>query len=64
MYRLSNTEGGVVLAMKAPNSENLYHVVCRECAVEQLCETADDATALEREHAAETGHHVVVGRVG
>ncbi len=64
MYRLSNTNGSVALVMEVPNYEKRYHVVCRECAVEQLCETADDARALEREHAAETGHRVVVGCVG
>lgn len=49
--------------MEVPNTGNRFHVVCRECATEQLCETADNAAAFEREHAAETGHRVAVGRV-
>ena len=40
-----------------------YHVVCRDCAVERLFDTAANATALEREHVAETGHSVAVGQI-
>jgi len=40
-----------------------YHVVCRECSVERLFEDGSDATELERKHARESGHRIVVGRV-
>ncbi|WP_176697273.1 hypothetical protein [Halorubrum sp. SD626R] len=49
--------------MRSAQNEPKYHVVCRECPVERLFGTGDDATALERTHAEETGHRVVIGRV-
>ncbi|WP_197431300.1 hypothetical protein [Halorubrum sp. CBA1125] len=49
--------------MKSSTSRKRYHVVCRECRVEGLFDVADDAADLERDHAAETGHRVAVGRV-
>ncbi|MDZ5810168.1 hypothetical protein U4E84_02210 [Halorubrum sp. AD140] len=49
--------------MESATREARYHVVCRECRVERLFESDADATALEREHADETGHRVVVSRV-
>jgi hypothetical protein len=49
--------------MSSITQEARYHVVCRDCSVERLFEAGADADALEREHAAETGHDVVVGRI-
>jgi len=49
--------------MRPASNEAKYHVVCRECPVEGLFGTDNDATALERTHAEETGHRVAVGRV-
>ena len=53
----------MVVHMSSATQKPKYHLVCRECSVEQLFEADDEATALERKHAAETGHRVVVGRV-
>jgi hypothetical protein len=44
-------------------SEDRYHVVCRECSLERLFFADDDASRLERDHVAETGHRVAVGRI-
>ncbi|WP_435073366.1 hypothetical protein [Halorubrum sp. HHNYT27] len=49
--------------MSSTTQKPKYHVVCRDCSVEGLFEANDEATALERKHAAETSHRVVVGRV-
>ncbi|WP_164932767.1 hypothetical protein [Halorubrum amylolyticum] len=49
--------------MQRPTPKERYHVVCRECRLERLFDVVDDANGLEREHAEETGHRVVVGRV-
>ncbi|WP_418284695.1 hypothetical protein [Halorubrum sp. DTA46] len=40
-----------------------YHLVCRDCALERLFDVDDEAARLRREHARETDHRVVVGRV-
>jgi len=47
------------ITTKAPK----FHVVCRECSVEQLFETDGNAVDFEQTHAAKTGHRVAVGRV-
>ncbi|QKY15454.1 hypothetical protein [Halorubrum sp. CBA1229] len=49
--------------MEPATREAKYHVVCRDCSVERLFESDAEATALEREHAEETDHRIVVGRV-
>ena len=49
--------------MDAVSRNERYHLVCRECSVEHLCDAPDDADALRREHVDETGHRVVVDRV-
>ncbi|ELZ36751.1 hypothetical protein C471_14253 [Halorubrum saccharovorum DSM 1137] len=49
--------------METPVSEDRYHVVCRECSLERLFSVGDDASRLERDHVAETGHRVAVGRI-
>ncbi|MFW5916811.1 MAG: hypothetical protein ACOCRD_00220 [Halorubrum sp.] len=49
--------------MESTANDAKYHVVCRECSVERLVETRDDAAAEKRDHAAETDHRIVVGRV-
>ena len=49
--------------MDAVSENERYHLVCRECSLERLCAAADDADALGRDHAAETGHRVVVDRI-
>ena len=49
--------------MESPASRELYHVVCRECRVEELCGRQREAITLKREHVIETGHHVVVAHV-
>ncbi|MFO8116239.1 MAG: hypothetical protein R6U01_12935 [Halorubrum sp.] len=49
--------------MSSVTQQPKYHVVCRECPVERLFEDGDEATDLERKHAKETGHRIVVGRV-
>ena len=45
-----------------PRTER-YHLVCRECPLERLYHAATDANALSRDHAADTGHRVVVDRI-
>lgn len=49
--------------MESPNLGGRYHVVCRECPVERLVDADDEAVEVEREHVAETGHRVAVGRI-
>ncbi|MFW6317240.1 MAG: hypothetical protein ACOC06_02085 [Halorubrum sp.] len=49
--------------MSSATQKPKYHVVCRECPVERLFDDGDAATDLERQHAKETGHRIVVGRV-
>ncbi|WP_186313307.1 hypothetical protein [Halorubrum salsamenti] len=49
--------------MSSVTQKPKYHVVCRECPVEQLFDTSADAADLEREHAEETGHRIVFSRV-
>jgi hypothetical protein len=49
--------------MNRPFSTERYHLVCRECPLERLYDGPDDADALGRDHAAETGHRVVVDRI-
>jgi hypothetical protein len=44
-------------------AEERYHLVCRECLVERLFDSADEATAAKLDHAAETGHRIAVERV-
>ncbi|MFC7186524.1 hypothetical protein [Halorubrum yunnanense] len=51
------------MSSQRSRADRQYHVVCRECVVEKLFESADDAAAAKLEHAKETGHQVVVGRV-
>ena len=55
--------GPVALVMGLATRETKYHVVCRDCSIERLFESDAEATALELEHAGETGHRIVVGRV-
>jgi hypothetical protein len=40
-----------------------YHVVCRDCTVESLEESAEVARDVARRHDERTEHRVVVGRV-
>ena len=49
--------------MEAPSQTEQYHLVCRECQLERLCDTAPDANALRREHAEATGHRIAVDRI-
>ncbi|WP_166377239.1 hypothetical protein [Halorubrum sp. BOL3-1] len=49
--------------MNAAGKSELYHLVCRECRLERLCDTAGDADAVGRDHADETRHRVVVERI-
>jgi len=49
--------------MSSVTQKPQYHVVCRECSVERLFDASLDAADLKREHAEETGHRVVFGRV-
>jgi len=49
--------------MKPTVNEERFHVVCRECSLERLFSAGDDASSLERDHVAETGHRVAVGRI-
>ncbi|WP_199719543.1 hypothetical protein [Halorubrum sp. Atlit-26R] len=49
--------------MDAVSRNERYHLVCRECSLESLCDAATDANALRREHVEETGHRVAVDRV-
>jgi hypothetical protein len=41
----------------------LYHVVCRECSFERLDPVDGAADERGRDHAAATGHRVVVDRI-
>lgn len=43
------------------NASTCYHVVCRDCLTESVLPTAVAAAQVRSEHAAETGHRVVVG---
>ena len=49
--------------MEAAETREIYHVVCRECGVEQLCGRQSDAISIKRDHVTETGHHVVAALV-
>ncbi|MDB2224965.1 hypothetical protein PM076_03245 [Halorubrum ezzemoulense] len=49
--------------MEPPSPGELYHVVCRECPFERLIGIAGDADDYGRNHAADTGHRVVIDRV-
>ncbi|QUO46968.1 hypothetical protein [Halorubrum ruber] len=49
--------------MDAAARSERYHVVCRECQLERLCDTPDEADGIGREHIDETGHRVAVERV-
>ncbi|MGM0449108.1 MAG: hypothetical protein ACQERM_12815 [Methanobacteriota archaeon] len=49
--------------MDAAARSKRYHLVCRECPLERLCDAAADANVLRREHAEATGHRVAVDRV-
>ncbi|ELZ53748.1 MULTISPECIES: hypothetical protein [Halorubrum] len=49
--------------MDAVSRNERYHLVCRECRLERLCDAAVDANGLRREHVDETGHRVAVERV-
>ncbi|WP_199241164.1 hypothetical protein [Halorubrum sp. SS7] len=40
-----------------------YHVVCRECPLERLCDAPTDAEVLGQGHVADTGHRVAVERI-
>ncbi|OYR68475.1 hypothetical protein DJ79_06005 [Halorubrum ezzemoulense] len=46
--------------MEPPSPGELYHVVCRECPFERLIGIAGDADDYGRNHAADTGHRVVI----
>jgi hypothetical protein len=49
--------------MDAATRSKRYHLVCRECQLERLCDTEADANAVGRDHVDETGHRVAVDRV-
>ena len=49
--------------MDAVSRSKRYHLVCRECPLEQLFDAATDANATRREHVEKTGHRVAVDRV-
>lgn len=44
-------------------TSHLFHVVCRECQTERLLDSAEDATRVADDHAAETGHLVVFDQI-
>lgn len=45
-------------ARRTDGEHGLYHVVCRECTVEALCDSQPDAEWLEDVHETASGHHV------
>ncbi|ELZ47483.1 hypothetical protein C464_08710 [Halorubrum coriense DSM 10284] len=49
--------------MESSSRTERYHLVCRECSLERLYHAANDADARSRDHAADTGHRVVVDRI-
>ncbi|WP_228841074.1 hypothetical protein, partial [Halorubrum sp. AJ67] len=55
--------GTVPTPMDAVSRNERYHLVCRECPLERLFDTAVDADAIRRDHVDETGHRVAVDRV-
>ncbi len=44
-------------------AEATYHVVCRDCAVESLVDSAGAAETLAADHEAVTNHRIVIKRV-
>ncbi|MFC7096309.1 hypothetical protein [Halobaculum marinum] len=44
-------------------SQELYHVVCRDCTTESLRPTREAAAAVADDHAETVDHEVAVGRV-
>ena len=61
--RITNPATRVAGFMEAAETREIYHVVCRECGVEQLCGRQSDAISIKRDHVTETGHHVVAALV-
>ncbi|SDF59713.1 hypothetical protein SAMN04488067_10617 [Halorubrum xinjiangense] len=49
--------------MDAATRSERYHLVCRDCSLERLCDVPEDAEGISRDHAVETGHRVAVERV-
>ncbi len=44
-------------------TESTYHVVCRDCEVESLVDSASAAETLATDHEAVTNHRIVIKRV-
>jgi len=49
--------------MNTSAPSELHHLVCRDCPLERLLNTANDADRLRRDHVVDTGHRVVTNRI-
>ncbi|MFC5135003.1 MULTISPECIES: hypothetical protein [Haloferacaceae] len=49
--------------MESASRSRLYHVVCRDCPLERIFESADEADGFVSRHVAETDHSMAAERV-
>lgn len=49
--------------MESATRSRLYHVVCRECRLERVFESADEADRFVSRHVDETAHAMAAERV-
>ncbi|WP_281193802.1 hypothetical protein [Halorubrum sp. F4] len=49
--------------MESTSRPRVYHAVCRDCPLERVLESAEEADSLVSRHVGRTAHSMVAGRV-